>query len=343
MNKVLTALTQKLSYGASISGQNGETSHGFVATLALAYEKARNALEYRADNLVRRAAIERILRRQLLLSKNPKILSENLLTELKWARYLGNGDTIASKKIKLEKVLEKYSSFIGSTVPTEWVVKIASAEIEELFSLNSDYNQFTFYAFQVMSQKIQMKDENLDLLIYFATDREYAGSDDEQIAYHIIKLAGENIDRNKFEEGWKLFNLAKSSKLLPRINKFVRRQTPPLVLLRDMYFYKSDDFKSILENQEKFTSRATEVLKVQLDQMSGKIATAGVRSIVYVFLTKMVLAFGLEVPFELFFYGSINKFPPNPRSIAESRKYSRPTSASARLRAGRGPCAATEP
>ena len=309
MNKVLTALTQKLSYGASISGQNGETSHGFVATLALAYEKARNALEYRADNLVRRAAIERILRRQLLLSKNPKILSENLLTELKWARYLGNGDTIASKKIKLEKVLEKYSSFIGSTVPTEWVVKIASAEIEELFSLNSDYNQFTFYAFQVMSQKIQMKDENLDLLIYFATDREYAGSDDEQIAYHIIKLAGENIDRNKFEEGWKLFNLAKSSKLLPRINKFVRRQTPPLVLLRDMYFYKSDDFKSILEDQEKFTSRATEVLKVQLDQMSGKIATAGVRSIVYVFLTKMVLAFGLEVPFELFFYGSINKFP----------------------------------
>lgn len=309
MNKVLLALTSRLSLGSPSNIREEESSHGFVATLAQAYEKARNALEYRADNLVRRAAIERILRRQMLLSKDPEVLSENLLTELKWARYLNGGDIISSKKVKLESVLKKYTTFMGGSVPTEWVVKIASAEIEELFSINSDYHQFTFFAFQVMIQKIQIKDENLDLLTYFATDKEFAGSDDEQIAYHIIKLAGEPIDKNKFEEGWRLFNLARQSEILPRIDKYVRRQMPPIVILRDIYFYKPDDFKVVVDTQEKFNVRANEVLKSQLDQMSGKIATAGVRSIVYVFLTKMVLAFGLEVPFEIFFYGQLNKLP----------------------------------
>ncbi len=309
MNKAIAAITARLSYGATNHLGSDEMSHGFVETLAGAYEKARNALEYRADNLVRRAAIERILRRRMFLDKNPETLASDLLTELKWARYLSQAEAGATKKPKLVTILLKYTSYTGHVIPPEWIVKIASAEIEELFNLNRDYNQFTFFAFQAIKQKVAIADANLDLFLYFATDKIYAGSDAEQIAYHIISLAGENIDSAKLEEGWKLFNLAKNSKLTPRINKFVRRQMSPLVLLRDMYFYAPGDFKSIVANREKFIERAGEVLKTQLEQVSGKIATAGVRSILYVFLTKMVLAFGLEVPFEIVAYGNINKLP----------------------------------
>jgi hypothetical protein len=287
--------------------KNEEFSHGFVETLANVYEKARNALEYRAGNLVRRAAIERILRRRMLLDKNPGTLSQSLLTELKWARYLTGEET--NKKENLISILQKYTSYQGNVIPNEWIVKIASAEIEALFNLNRDYHQFTFFAFQAIKQKVKITDENLDLLIYFAVDKIYAESDIEQIAYHIVSLAGKNINSEKLEEGWKLFNLARESKVLPRINKFVRRQMAPLVLLRDIYFYKFDDFKTIIESQEKFLSRAIDVLENQLEQMSGKISTAGIRSVIYVFLTKMVLAFGLEVPFEIFFFGNLNKIP----------------------------------
>ena len=309
MNKPLTALTSVLTYGDGTSTRDRETSHGFVETLAQVYEKARNALEYRADNLVRRAAIERILKRRLILSKDPKTLSENLLTELRWARYLTTEEIKAAKKTELEKILEKYTALLNGAVPQEWVVKIASAEIEELFNLNTDYKQFTFFAFQVIRQKVALTDENSDLLIYFATDKVYAGSDDEQVAYHILGLAGKNISPEKLNEAWKLFNLAKNHKDLPRISKFVRRQMPPLVLLRDIYFYEPAKFKEILGSQNIFDKEATEVLEMQLTLMSGKVATAGVRSIIYVFLTKMILAFGLEVPLEIFFYGTISKLP----------------------------------
>ncbi|KKW10266.1 MAG: hypothetical protein UY49_C0028G0001, partial [Microgenomates group bacterium GW2011_GWC1_49_7] len=43
--------------------------------------------------------------------------------------------------------------------------------------------------------------------------------------------------------------------------------------------------------------------------MSGKVRTAGTRSVIYVFLTKMILAFGLEVPLETLFYGQVGLLP----------------------------------
>lgn len=307
MNRVVTTLASKLSYGTQEVSHN-DYSHGFVETLAKAYEKARNALEYRADNLVRRAAIERILKRLMLLSKDPNMLAENLLTELKWARYLDRNQTKTVKRIELSNILIKYTSYSG-TIPHEWIVKIASAEIEEHFNLNKDYNQFTFFAFQVAKQKINIIDENLELLIYFATDKIFAASDPEQIAYHIISLAGPDINKNKMEEGWRLFNLAQTSKILPRLNKFIRRIMPPLILLRDMYFYSTSDFKELLDDQDRFLKRSDEVLNNQLAQVKGSISTAGIRSIIYVFLTKMVLAFGLEGPLETIIYGKLSMTP----------------------------------
>jgi hypothetical protein len=307
MHNAVKALVSRLSGGAEPI-KNGEFSHGFVETLAKAYETARNALEYRAANLVRRAAIERILKRLILIYKNPDEVSHNLLDELKWARYLDRSQTGLNIKKQLSSILQKYITYKG-VIPSDWIIKIASAEIEELFSLNKDYSQFTFFAFQTIKQKVDLEDENLDLLIYFATDKIYAASDPEQIAYHIIKLAGPEIDKQKMEEGWKLFNLAKEHPFTPRLSKFVRRQMPPLVLLRDIYFSNPTEFKELIDNKEKFLLRADEVLDNQLKLMSGNIQTAGVRSVIYVFLTKMIVAFGMEAPLETLIYGHISLLP----------------------------------
>lgn len=289
--------------------EKGEVSYGVVETLARVYEKARNTMEYRADHLVRRAAIERILKRSIVFDKNPKTLTEHLLTELKWARYLSPGELKLVQEEKLQKVLSKYVDSLNGSIPSDWVIKTASAEIEEMFNLNIDYRQFTFFAFQTIKQKVKIKDENLDLLLFYAVDKIYAESDDEQIAYHLLKLAGGQFTPQKFEESWKLFSLAKHHKLLTRISKYVRRQIPPLILLRDIYFYEPKEFKNTVADSEIFMKKAQEVLDMQLDQMSHRIATAGWRSVLYIFLTKMLLAFGMEVPLEILIYGEIAKMP----------------------------------
>src|SRR3989338_6781621 len=59
-----------------------------VSFFAILYEKIRNAVEFREEHLIRRAAIERILSRRLALNPNGQTEAENLIRELMWARYI---------------------------------------------------------------------------------------------------------------------------------------------------------------------------------------------------------------------------------------------------------------
>jgi hypothetical protein len=53
-----------------------------VSFFALVYERMRNAVEFREDHLILRAAIERILKRRLALNPSGQDEAENLLREL---------------------------------------------------------------------------------------------------------------------------------------------------------------------------------------------------------------------------------------------------------------------
>ena len=68
------------------------TGKGAVRAAARIYEAARNALEYRAEHLVRRAAIERILKREMVLAVEPEIIADHLDQELSWADYTGESE-----------------------------------------------------------------------------------------------------------------------------------------------------------------------------------------------------------------------------------------------------------
>ena len=81
-----------------------------LGPLAFFYERIRNALDYKGEHLVRRNAIERILRRQIWERKSyePENLAETLIKELIWARYLKN-DSVPKRKLKvIERIVNKY-------------------------------------------------------------------------------------------------------------------------------------------------------------------------------------------------------------------------------------------
>ncbi len=61
-----------------------------VSFFALAYEKIRNAVEYRDASLIRRAAIQRIIVRRLGMNPSGRGEAENVIRELLWARYFPN-------------------------------------------------------------------------------------------------------------------------------------------------------------------------------------------------------------------------------------------------------------
>src|SRR3989344_5500798 len=79
-----------------------------VSFFALVYEKVRNAVEYRDDHLILRAAIERILKRRFSLNPDGRGEAENLLRELLWARYFDNGVLGAEDSVVIQGLINKF-------------------------------------------------------------------------------------------------------------------------------------------------------------------------------------------------------------------------------------------
>jgi hypothetical protein len=313
MHPAVLSFVNSLAYGQKGKSEESSFTANPVGRIARVYEIARNALEYRADNLVRRAAIERILSRQMIFEKRPEILVENLIEELSWARYISEDPKNGEFKKQTEQVLKKYLDFLSSTnIDRQWMIGMASAEIEEMINPNSDYSRFTNFAFYVMKQRINLPETvNIDLVLYVSIDKVYSQSDDQQVAFHLFKLisrqAFDGKENNEaLEETWKHQRAAQSSKYLNMISVFVRRQMGPLVLLRDMYFADPMEFRQSLTEKAIFDEYSKKILRDQLISLRGRINTATVRSLVYVFLTKMVLAILIEMPLEKLLSGSIN-------------------------------------
>ena len=317
MHPVVEELLKRLSKGEGQSRAGEEAGRSVVGVLARVYEKARNAMEYRADHLVRRAAIERILKRQLIFRSEPLAVARELMLELKWAKYLRAIELEQVTIEMLEAIFNKYfRSQSARSVPFDWLIGAISAEIEEAFNLNTDYRKFTTFAYQAIKQKVKISGEsNLDLLTYVAVDRIFTQSDEAQVAYHLIRLMEPKWDEvtedrsNTIAEAYKLQNMVSSHKLMGKLTRYVRQQSPPLVLLRDIYFADPKGFYELLTDREKFDIKAREVLTVQLTHMSKIIRTAAIRSIVYVFLTKMLFGLLVEAPIDRLLEGRVHYFP----------------------------------
>ncbi len=317
MNQIAAELTASLTHGSRKAEIRLPEGPDPVKILAKAYEVARNALEFRADHLVRRAAIERILRRQMTFSKNAHTAAETLLQELEWARYIWDSKDEKAAADEITEIIKKYLGLLESgEINKDWLYGVISAEIEAKLNPNQDFYKFTTFAYHMIKRKIRLeKIENLDLAVFTAVDRVYSQSDDQQVSYHLLQLIESQAEKTDgFVSGkhvalaYKYFLDSGQGKLANRLNVFVRKQMGPLVLLRDMYFSDPEKFKAGLDDENQFMQSADLVLAEQLWKIKGRLRTATIRSLIYVFLTKMLLILVIEVPIERLIGGSGSLF-----------------------------------
>src|SRR5258706_5619666 len=84
------------------------TVNPIVSKFASWYERLRNAMEFREDEVILRATIERILKRRLLLGGDGKTTAEILIKELLWARYLPTNEVSVTVVRQVEESIDLY-------------------------------------------------------------------------------------------------------------------------------------------------------------------------------------------------------------------------------------------
>lgn len=302
-----------------------------VSFFALVYEKVRNAVEFREDHLILRAAIERILRRRFSLNPDGRGEAENLLRELLWARYFDNSTLGGEDIIKIQALIDKYVGMrrtlvVGrapeqQTYLNQFLLDIVTCEIEELLKPESaqTYANLTFFIYQVLRNKIKiegLKDEQRDAYFLVATEKIFGKSDRSYLRYHLFitfyKTLGEYKKKELEEVTHALPGIFKkiddmvANPYVDNLVKFTRKQLPPFLVLFDIIKAKGGDIKKVLTDKEGLWNEVDQMCREKYQAMGVRIRNLAIRSFIYILLTKMVFAIILEYPLSMYVYGEVN-------------------------------------
>lgn len=304
-----------------------------LSIAAFFYEKARNVVDNKSDHLLRRNAIERIIRR--LIWEHPRAeslkVSEGLARELVWGRYLDNGSVTRKQIEKTAKTLDKYFFLVNALLETpggnserrkQTLFGMMSVEIELIFDPSLFYigswarAMKNWFLKTTEWEDADFSDDQKENLVYIAVHRALTKSDDARIFFHFTtwKLKGfANIPEESFPQiKEQLFSLIDDlgilmeSPALPRLYRMMRRNTAQFLIAKDIVEKNPVTARGTFTDREKLVQEVVKTCTLRYNEISGKIRSGITRSIIYILLTKIFIIMLVEVPFEIFYLGAIS-------------------------------------
>ncbi|MEN9407623.1 MAG: hypothetical protein RLZZ455_839 [Candidatus Parcubacteria bacterium] len=295
-----------------------------VAKFATWYEKFRNAMEYREDEVILRAAIERILRRRLLLGGTGKTAAEPLVREIIWARYLPDNHVPESVVERVEEIIDLHLSLrlkilehhrMPQMVVDEWTYHLMSSEIENMMHPNIAKDTLANFMFQVLKDHVRISDdteETRNAQVYMAVRKAFARDDTAFLRYHLFQLffgqvTAESVERiaKEFPEGYAEIERELHYPRRERIYAYIKKRAASFLILEDILSEHKNDLRVFLSNAEQVEKEVLEDCDERYKSISSKVKRAIVRSVLFILLTKAVFAFGIEGTYERIFYGGI--------------------------------------
>jgi len=300
-----------------------------ASRVASFYEKIRGIIEWREEHLLRKTAIERVLRRRLVFQKSGEEIAEPLVLELIRGGHFPNGQIEESKIDQVKKILDKYIFIFENNSPPpsskksktrlfEWLLGGLACEIEETLSppirelaliecmTNSLKERVEVAQRKVIEKKMPEKEKEIQLFI--AVQKALFKFDEPLISYHLLKKMvpdWENLSPQRLKEItcqiYSIWDQIEKSFKHPLSEKFYqvaeRYDTPYLILGDILSKDPLGAFKNL--SQPKILEELIrESYQERLKKLRKRLKKAALFSTISIFVTKMLLAFAIEIPFD---------------------------------------------
>ena len=304
-----------------------------AARVASFYEKIRGVVDWREEHLLRKTAIERILKRRVFTRTPGEDFAEPFLEELIRGVHFPN-ESIPRRKIpEIQQIVAKYLFLIEhSSQGAEdrllaqlqgWLLGIAAAEIEEtLTSPRRERGLIDFMA-QGIGQDIIIKnggtisEEDKKIQIYVAVQRALFKLDDSTISYHLFEriyplwknppqeiLAEIANGIHALQERIKV--ILSRPLLSEKLYQLVERYDTPYLLIGDIVAENPDGFLELAENPARLEAAMKNAYIARLSKLKGKMNRAALYGTISVFLSKILIALAAEVPFDKYITHEFN-------------------------------------
>lgn len=296
----------------------------FVSELASWYEKLRNAMDLQDGDVILKNAIERILKRRLLLGGNGQKAAEPLLRELVWARYFPDNYLPENYTHKVAHIIDLYLELRHKILAknkqwekilNEWIPQLMSCQIATFLSPNKEKEAMSNFMYHIAKESLVIEDESLDtknVQVYIAVRRAFAKDDIAFLRFHLFSqifpaVTTQNLDliTDSFVAGYREIKKQLTYKLKEKIYVYVKKQTPIFFILEDVFRTHKGLIKHLIADEDKFGNVVLDACSKKYDSIKSKVRNAIIRSVFFLLLTKVFIAFAVEGSYDKVTYGHI--------------------------------------
>lgn len=320
--------------------QDGQKPQEGIATIhvdeiasrvATFYEKLRKVVDWREEHLMRRIAIERILKRRLLVAKNGHDAESFLLELIRGGHFLN--DSIPRAKIDItQRAIDKYVYIIENCpkaprdkLKSELYIQLlgmAACEVEEILDPPSYLRAQALVEYMCSNLKerivlgerarkvAKLDEQEINLQLYISVQQALTRSDQTTITYNLFKTQFPNWLKLSRDSDLSLLkqiaqNIYQVIKNIeqqfthPLANKFFkvcRRYSTPYLLVGDMIATNAKKIADRISDSELIERLTRAFYNKRVKNLKSRNKRAAVYSTISIFVTKVLFIYAIEVP-----------------------------------------------
>lgn len=303
-----------------------------VSKMSLFYEKLRNAVDYEEEHLLRERAIVRNLRRTMTLSGRSGVgIAKPLIYDLIRAGYLPNNalpetlitqtEVVIDRYISLVNHIGKYKSKEEKVLLFSWLLNMMAVELDDLFQGKERDNALVECMYQVVRKDIVVADTRYSELdkkiqLYLAILSSLMKADEARLSFYLWQLyvpqwnglSDEGIIKvaQGISDLYDKIQRQVTHPLSDLYGRILRKYDVLFLIIRDIVNEYPHNALEIWKKPSLLEDKIRQAAKKRYRVSRIKLTRSIIRSIIYLFITKMILAVLLEFPLDLMLERTVN-------------------------------------
>ena len=192
--------------------------------------------------------------------------------------------------------------------------QLMSSEIEEMLHPNKVEEALSNYIFYVLQKNIHAEteiEEMRDVQLFIAIRKAYSKDDIAFLRYKLFtqyfgKMSDSPLEAivPKFPDAYNSIESYLSHPARFKVLGYVKRQIAPFLIMEDI-FETQANIKELVSNTEELNTAIIATTKKKYKSISEKVRRAIIRSVIFILLSKTLIAFFVEGTYERIFIGHI--------------------------------------
>ncbi|OGY89444.1 MAG: hypothetical protein A2677_00470 [Candidatus Komeilibacteria bacterium RIFCSPHIGHO2_01_FULL_52_14] len=303
-----------------------------IGKLAYLYEKMRVTMDYQEDHLLRRFAIERNIRRSVILETLKPEMARSIVEDLIRSGYLLNNKLPETIIAPVETVLKKYAYLIDLVHDelhegaerrkiVTWLIAVMACEIDLILVPEFRIDALIEMLYTTVRDRIKfhggsIPEREKNIQLYITLHKELVLSDNPIIAYHLLNLYfpdWPNADKRLVEfVAGKITSVYYGiehhllNPIRKKMSRSLKKQIVVFKILRELVTVHQNDLASLFGDPELLESETRKVITRNYKSTRAKLTRSSIRAVLYILITKVALALLIEYPYDMYAFGVVN-------------------------------------